>query len=100
MKWDIQTVGFNAKDDLLETTQDKVLKLEKFFTPIIGAEVYLRLEYDEQQENKKVEIKLNIPGDDIHAGHQSNTFEHSLNECLEKLKRQLKKRKALARTVR
>lgn len=44
MKWDIQTVGFNAKDDLLETTKERVQKLEKYYNPIIGAEVYLRLE--------------------------------------------------------
>ena len=54
MKWDIQTVGFSAKQELLDTTQEKVLKLEKFYTPIIGAEVYLRLEYNDQQENKKL----------------------------------------------
>ena len=36
-------------------------KLEKYYNPIIGAEVYLRLEYDEHKENKKVELKLNIP---------------------------------------
>ncbi|MEX2597702.1 MAG: HPF/RaiA family ribosome-associated protein [Salibacteraceae bacterium] len=100
MKWDIQTVGFNAKDELLETTKDKVMKLEKFYTPIIGAEVYLRLEYDGQKENKRVSLKLNIPGEDIFAEHQTDTFEHSLVEAIEQVKRQLVKKKDMERAHR
>lgn len=97
MKWDIQTVGFQAKDGLMETTKEQVAKMEKFYTPIIGAEVYYRLVYDDQQENKKVEVKLNIPGEDIYADHQSNSFEHSLHESLEKVKKQLLKKKGIER---
>lgn len=100
MKWDIQTVGFNAKDELMETTKEQVLGLEKFYTPIIGAEVYLRLEYDENQENKKVQLKLNIPGEDVFAEHQSDTFELSLREAIDKVKRQLLKKKELERAHR
>ena len=100
MKWDIQTVGFAAKDDLLETTKERVLKLEKYYNPIIGAEVYLRLEYNDHKENKKVELKLNIPGEDLFAEHQSDTFEHSLMEAVEKVKKQLLKRKDIERAHR
>lgn len=100
MKWDIQTVGFHAKEELLETTKEQVMKMEKFFSPIIGAEVYLRLEYDEHKENKKVEVKLNIPGEDVYAEHRSNSFERSLHESLDKVKRQLLKKKELERAVR
>lgn len=100
MKWDIQTVGFSAKDELLDNTREKVQKLEKYYNPIIGAEVYLRLEYDEHNANKKVELKLNIPGEDVYADHQSDTFEFSLNEAIEKVKKQLLKKKDLERAHR
>jgi len=100
MKWDIQTVGFNAKNELLESTKESVMKLEKYFTPIIGAEVYLRLEYDNQNENKKVEVKLNIPGEDVYAEHKSESFEHSLHESIDKVKKQLLKKKELERAHR
>lgn len=100
MKWDIQTVGFNAKNELLESTKESVMKLEKYFTPIIGAEVYLRLEYDNQKENKKVEVKLNIPGEDVYAEHKSESFEHSLHESIDKVKKQLLKKKELERAHR
>ena len=100
MKWDIQCVGFNAKPDLIETVKERVGKLDKYFNPIIGAEVYLRLEYNDQCESKKVEVKLNIPGEDVFADHQSASFEHSLIEAVEKVKRQLLKKKDLERAVR
>ena len=100
MKWDIQTVGFSAKAELLESTQESVQKLEKFYSPIIGAEVYLRLEYDEQKENKKVEIKMNIRGEDVFAETRSSSFEYSLAETIDKVKRQLLKRKELERAER
>ena len=100
MKWDIQTVGFHAKDELLETTKESVEKLEKYYSPIIGAEIYLKLQYDDQKENKKVEIKLNIPGEDVFGEDQSDTFEHSLHSAVDKVKRQLVKRKELERAHR
>jgi putative sigma-54 modulation protein len=100
MKWDIQTVGFSAKSELLESTKESVMKLEKYFTPIIGAEVYLRLEYDNQKENKKVEVKLNIPGEDVYADHKSESFEKSLGETIDKVKKQLLKKKDLERAHR
>ncbi len=100
MKWDIQTVGFRAKQELLDTTKERVDGLSKFYSPIIGAEVYLRLEYDEQKENKIAQVKLNIPGEDVFAEHKSSSFEHSLAESIDKVKRQLLKKKDLERAVR
>jgi len=100
MKWDIQTVGFSAKEELMDTVKERVEKLEKYYNPIIGAEVYLRLLYDDHRENKKVELKLNIPGEDVYADHQSETFEHSLVEAIEKVKKQLLKKKDLERAHR
>ncbi|GAB4380431.1 MAG: ribosome-associated translation inhibitor RaiA [Salibacteraceae bacterium] len=100
MKWDIQAVGFDAKAELLETVKSSVMKLEKFYTPLIGAEVYLRLDNQHTKENKKVEIKLNIPGEDLFAEYTSSSFEHSINECIDKLKRQIEKKKEAERSVR
>ena len=100
MKWDIQTVGFSAQEDLLASTKESVMKLEKYYSPIIGAEVYLRLEYDAQNENKKVEIKLNIPVRMSLLNTVRLSFETSLHESIDKVKRQLLKKKDLDRSVR
>ena len=93
MKWDFQTVGFNAREELVEFTKGKVEKLTNFFDQIVGAEVYLKLIQDEHNESKVAEIKLNIPGNDLFASAQTDTFEKSVNETTEKLKRQIDKLK-------
>lgn len=93
MKWDIQTVGFNADDKLVEYAKEKTLSLGRFFENIVGAEVYLKLDYNDKQENKVVEIKLNIPGNDLYADSRSDVFEGAVNQACEKLKAQISKLK-------
>lgn len=93
MKWDIQAVGFDATQELQDTVQEKVSALTKYFEHIVGAEVYLKLDYNDKGDNKVAEIKLNIPGNDLIASSRSDNFNHSINETLEKLKRQISKLK-------
>lgn len=98
MKWDFQTVGFSAQDELVEYTKGKTEGLSKFYDQIVGAEIYLKLVQDDQDETKVAEIKLNIPGNDIYAAARTETFEKSVNEAIEKLKSQLRKLKTKQRT--
>lgn len=91
MKWDIQTVGFNATDELVSYAKQKTEGLVKFNDQIVGAEVYLKLVQNDKGNTKKADIKLNIPGNDIYADSQSESFERSINESTDKLKGQLRK---------
>ncbi|PTM04586.1 MAG: ribosome-associated translation inhibitor RaiA [Bacteroidetes bacterium] len=91
MKWDFQTVGFSATDELVDYTREKTEGLLKFWDQIVGAEVYLKLVQDEKNNTKVAEIKLNIPGNDIYAESQTESFEKSVNESIEKLKGQIRK---------
>lgn len=93
MKMDLQTVGFNATDELLQYTREKVEGLQKYYDQIVGAEVYLKLTNDDKGETKIAEIKLNIPGNDIYADDRSDKFEGSVNASCEKLKKQIRKLK-------
>ena len=93
MKWDIQTVDFKASDELLQFTEEKVSNLSKYYDQIVGAEVYLKLAQDEANQNKKAEIKLNIPGNDLFAESQEASFEKAINESVDKLKGQIRKLK-------
>lgn len=93
MKWDIQTVDFKASDELLQFTEEKVSNLSKYYDQIVGAEVYLKLVQDEANQNKKAEIKLNVPGNDLFAESQEASFEKALNESVDKLKGQIRKLK-------
>ena len=87
----IQSIRFDADKKLLAFIESKVAKLELFSDEILGAEVYLRLEKDSEKENKVVEIKLAIPGNDIFARKNSKSFEEATDLTVEALKRQLGK---------
>lgn len=93
MKMDLQTVGFNADESLTEYARTKTESLYKYFDQIVGAEVYLKLDNHDQDQTKVAEIKLNIPGNDLYADSRSDKFEGSINDTVEKLKKQIRKLK-------
>lgn len=91
MKMDIQTVGFNAHESLVEHAREKTESLTHYFDRIVGAEIYLKQVQDGKEQTKVAEIRLNIPGHDLFASSKSDKFEASLNESIEKLKGQIRK---------
>lgn len=93
MKLHIQSIHFDADQKLIDFVQKKIDKLETFYDRIIDGEVYLKLDKDQHQENKIVEIKVNIPGHNLFVKERSRTFEAATDEALEALKSQIKKHK-------
>ena len=89
----IHSIRFDADVKLLEFINSKIRKLIQFYIDIIGAEVFLRLNHSQDLENKVVEIKLSIPGNELFAKKQSRTFEESTDLCVEALRRQIRKHK-------
>lgn len=88
----IHSVKFDADIKLLEFVQTKMDKLEKFFDRIVDGEVFLRLN-NEGIENKTVEVKLNIPGEQFFAESTGRSFEKAMEDCSNILKRKLRKHK-------
>jgi putative sigma-54 modulation protein len=95
----IQSVRFDADKKLLDFIDEKVKKLEKFYDGIVGAEITLRIDKDQEKESKIAEIRLEIPGNDSFAKKQTKTFEESIDECVDALKRQLTKQKEKQRGI-
>lgn len=93
MKLQMHSIHFDADTTLIDFIQKKADKLEKFFDRIIDGEVFMRLEKNESNENKMIEIKLNIPGNQLFAKQKGKTFEAATDEAVESLRRQLKKHK-------
>jgi putative sigma-54 modulation protein len=89
----VNSVHFDADQKLIDHVQKKVNKLGQFFDGIIGAEVFLRLENVQDDENKIAEVKLLIPGNDLFVKKQSKTFEEAVNKAVETLNRQVTKYK-------
>ena len=93
MNIQIHTIHFDADKKLVDLITKKVEKLNHFFDAIIGSEVYMKIDKASTAENKVVEIKLNVPGNDLFVKRQCQSFEEAADECTEALRQQLKKRK-------
>jgi putative sigma-54 modulation protein len=91
MKLQIHSIRFDADDKLIEVIKKKLNKLETFYDRIIDGEVFLKIENDESRINKIIEIKLNIPGDQLFAKERARSFEIGADEATEALRRQIKK---------
>ena len=92
MKVQVQSLHFDADAKLIDFIQKKLDKLDTFYDRTIDAEVILRLN-NEGIENKTVEIKLNIPGEQLFATKTNGSFEEATDHCTEALRRQIKKHK-------
>jgi putative sigma-54 modulation protein len=99
MKVRIQSVHFNADQTLLDRIQEKVNKLIHFYDHILGGDVLLKLDKASNTENKIVQIKLAIPGNDLITKHQCKTFEEATDLCVDALSRQVKKHKEKQRGI-
>jgi ribosome-associated translation inhibitor RaiA len=60
----------------------------KFRSDIVAADVYLREEGSNPQSNKVARWRLGIPGQDLFAEGTGHSWEASLRDASEKLKRQ------------
>ncbi len=93
MKLQMHSIRFDADQKLINFIQKKANKLDRFFDRIIDGEVYMRLDKDENMENKIIEIKLNIPRHQLFAKERAKTFEQASDMAIEALKRQIIKHK-------
>jgi putative sigma-54 modulation protein len=93
----IHSIRFDADDKLLDFIKSKVVKLIQYYDDIIGAEIFLRLDRSQDLENKVVEIRLSLPGNELFAKKQSKTFEESTDLSVEALRRQIMKHKTKLR---
>ncbi|MBM77439.1 MAG: ribosomal subunit interface protein [Crocinitomicaceae bacterium] len=93
MQVQVQSVNFDADQKLVQFIKQRISKLNMFFDNIIDAEVYLKIDRANTNDNKIAEIKLNIPGRDLFAKKQCKSFEEATDETVEALRRQIKRHK-------
>ena len=91
MEIKINAVGFSASSQLEDFIQKKISKLDKYHDGIIGSEVTLKLEKDDNLENKVVEVLLNVKGQEVFAKKNAKKFEEAVDELYDVEKRQLVK---------
>ncbi len=97
MKVFVQSVNFNADKELIDFIEKKVTGLEKYYDKIVDSEVFLKVQQTSEKENKTVDIKINIPGNDIVVKKQCKTFKEGTMIAVDSLKRKLTKEKEKVR---
>ena len=75
----------------------RLSKLSLYYNRIVSVDLYLNLDNQSSQANKSVELRVNIPGDDVVVGKKSESFEKSLDMAVTTAERMLKRRKEKAR---
>lgn len=89
----MHSIRFDADQKLISFIQKKADKLDRFFDRIIDGEVFMRLDKDNNMENKIIEIKLNIPKYQLFAKERAKTFEEASGLAIDALRKQIVKHK-------
>ncbi|MFM9988533.1 ribosome hibernation-promoting factor, HPF/YfiA family [Flavobacterium sp.] len=93
MKVNVHAVNFNVDKKLVDFVEERMSKLEKFYDKVVSYDVFLKVEKTSDKENKIVEAKIIVPGDEFIVKKQCKTFEEGVELASESLERLLVKRK-------
>ncbi len=93
MEITIQSVNFDATDQLKAFTEKKVKKLERFSDDIIQVEVLLKVVKPDSIKNKDAVIKLKLRQKEAFANKRADTFEEAIDLCVAAIEKQIIKTK-------
>ena len=68
-------------------------KLNLFFDHILVSQVFLKIIRANSNNNKLVEIRINVPGKEMFAKKKCQSFEAAIDEAVNALRRQINKHK-------
>ena len=94
----IQSIHFDASEQLRSFIQKKVVKLEKYYDDIKKVEVSLKVVKPETVENKEAGVKVIVPNGECYASKVCDTFEEAVDLSVEALEKQLVKYKEIQRS--
>jgi len=89
----IQSIRFDASEQLETFVQKKVSKLGQYYDGILLAEAVLKVVKPESALNKHASIMLKIKNGELFAEKTADSFEAAVDECTEALSKQLVKHK-------
>lgn len=94
MKSNIQFVNAERNATAEEIINKKLDSLKRKFDWIISAEVYFKAEKETSGKGRICEVKMSLPGPQIHASCDDASFEAAAAGVADDLEIQLKKRKS------
>ena len=91
MEIKIQSIHFDATEKLEAFIQKKVAKLQKSFEDIQNVEVQLKVVKPATSLNKEASLTVAVPGQTLFVEKTCDTFEESVDQCVDSMKVQLTK---------
>ena len=88
-----RAVNYNADIKLKQFVIQRLDKLSHFYNQIIEIYVFTKVENTSDKKNKKAEIKITIPGNNVVVKKTCKTFEEGISSAANSAERILKKRK-------
>lgn len=98
MTVNFEYVNIDVSDTLSALTEEKLEKLSNKFEFLISAQVFFKHDDKDHKAGKICNIELSLPGPRIFATSNKKNYEMAMNETINDLIRQLKKRKEVYKT--
>ena len=98
MEVKIQSIHFDATEKLQAFVEKKIAKLEKTYEDIQNLEVQFKVVKPATALNKQACVTVGVTGKDLYVEKTCDTFEESIDQCVESLKVQLTKFKEKQRS--
>ena len=93
MEVNVKAIHFEATLNLEEFIQKRIVKLEQYSDRITSADVTLELVKPETTENKKVMLKVLLPGNELVVSKTANSFEEAFDNSMDAMIRSVLKTK-------
>ena len=90
MKINIQAINCTPRQDLLDLIDEKLNKLDHFSDQVLECRVVLRVEKADKRDNKIIEVKAIIKGNDLFVKKQCESFEEGVQKVYDVLQREIK----------
>ena len=91
MEIKIQSIHFDATEQLEAFIQKKAAKLEKSYEDIQKVEVQLKVVKPATALNKEASLQVAVPGNILRVEKVADTFEESIDLCIDSMRVQLQK---------
>jgi len=91
MEIKIQSIHFDATEQLKAFIEKKTAKLEKSFEDIQNVEVVLKVAKPATSLNKETSMTVVVPGQRLFVEKTCDTFEEGVDLCVDSMKVQLSK---------
>lgn len=91
MKVLLNAVKFSPDEKLKVFVEEKVGKVERLLPDALQAEVNLKVEKPETNNNKIAEIRIVVRGNDLFVSKQADSFEEAVMLAIDALKTQIDK---------